>query len=325
MRRGTERPVSSIHSVEELLKVVALVCAAAAAAILLWYLVRRPPLGRVTKVLLLLGLGLLPVIVALTGNIAGYEFTLSRQFCGSCHVMGPYIRDAADPKSQSLAAIHSRNRKFGDQSCYTCHADYDMFGAITTKMTGLKHLYYYVTEYAGTGPDGEGGPPIKLYKRQDLEKGKLTQEAFNQRMNGVCGHLRGDLGREARRVRRRRPLQRPDLHRLPLRDPPHRVVAAAGSEDGGGEEVRHEQVRKLVFISAIATLLALALMAASIIVPTPLLLVLAMSVGQGLGTLSLALYLLAIVLDLQGAGAGDEALEAAGEARGEGSEPPART
>jgi len=179
--------VGSIHSIEELLKLVALVSAVAAAAILVWYLVRRPPLGRLTKVLLLLGLGLLPVIVALTGNIAGYEFTLSRQFCGSCHVMGPYIRDAGDPKSQSLAAIHSRNHKFGDQSCYTCHADYDMFGAVTTKLTGLKHLYYYVTEYAGTGPDGEGGPPIKLYKRQDLEKGKLTQEAFNKRMNGVCG------------------------------------------------------------------------------------------------------------------------------------------
>jgi cytochrome c-type protein NapC len=156
--------VSSIHSIEQLLKLIAVGCAAAAAAIILWYLVRRPPLGRLTKSLLLLGLGLLPVMVALTGNIAGYEYTLSRPFCGSCHVMGPYIRDAEDPKSQSLAAIHSRNHKFGEQSCYMCHADYQMFGAITTKMNGMKHLYYYITEYASTGPDGEGGPTIKLYK-----------------------------------------------------------------------------------------------------------------------------------------------------------------
>jgi hypothetical protein len=76
-------------------------------------------------------------------------------------------------------------------------------------------------------------------------------------------------------------------------------------------------VKKLVFVAAIATLLALALMAASLIAPRPLLLVVAMSVGQGIGTLSLALYLLAIVLDLQGGGAADEALEAAGEARSE--------
>jgi nitrate/TMAO reductase-like tetraheme cytochrome c subunit len=183
---ATVSSMPPVHSIEELLKLVALGCTVVAAAIIVWYLVRRPPLGRVTKVLLLLGLGLLPVLVALTGNIAGYEFTLSRAFCGSCHVMGPYIRDASDPKSQSLAAIHSRNHKFGDQSCYTCHADYEIFGAITTKLTGLKHLYFYITEYAGTGPDGEGGPPIELYKRQDLDKGKISQAAFNQRMNAVC-------------------------------------------------------------------------------------------------------------------------------------------
>ena len=39
-----------------------------------------------------------------------------------------------------------------------------MFGAMTTKVNGLKHLFYYVTEYANTGPDGEGGPTIHLYK-----------------------------------------------------------------------------------------------------------------------------------------------------------------
>jgi hypothetical protein len=64
--------------------------------------------------------------------------------------------------------------------------------------------------------------------------------------------------------------------------------------------MRHAQVRKLVFLSGIATLVALALMVLSIISPKPIYLVLAMSVGQGIGTLSLALYLLAIALDLQG-------------------------
>ena len=160
----------SVHSIEDLLKLVALACAACAAVIILWYLIRQPPLGRLTKVLLLFGLGLFPVLVALAGNIAGYEFTLSRPFCGSCHVMGPYLRDAQDDKSQSLAAIHSRNHKFGEQSCYMCHADYSMFGAITTKMNGMKHLYYYITEYASTGPDGEGGPAIHLYKPWSNDK-----------------------------------------------------------------------------------------------------------------------------------------------------------
>jgi cytochrome c-type protein NapC len=154
----------SIHTTEQLLKVTALVSAVISVLIGIWYLVRRPHLQRVTKALLFLGLGVFPAIVSLTGNIASFEYTLSRPFCGSCHVMGPYLRDAEDPKSNSLAALHSRNHKFGETSCYTCHADYQMFGAMTTKLNGMRHLFQYVTVYANTGPDGEGGPPIHLYK-----------------------------------------------------------------------------------------------------------------------------------------------------------------
>jgi hypothetical protein len=61
-------------------------------------------------------------------------------------------------------------------------------------------------------------------------------------------------------------------------------------------------IRRLVLVSTITTLVALALMVMGIVFPRPLLLVLAMSLGQLFGTLSLALYLLAIVLDLQGVG-----------------------
>ncbi len=154
-----------ITTLEQLLKATALVASVISVVILLWYLARRPPLGRMTKVLLLFGLGIMPLGVALTGNIAGFEYTLNRKFCGSCHVMLPYTMDAEDPNSNSLAAIHSRNKSFGEESCYTCHADYQLFGAMTTKVNGLKHLFYYITEYANTGPYGEGGKPIHMYKQ----------------------------------------------------------------------------------------------------------------------------------------------------------------
>lgn len=153
-----------IDTTQELLKMIALLCAVASLLIMFWYLVRRPHLHRTTKVILLLGLGLLPAIVSLTGNISSFGYTMTRPFCGSCHVMGPYLRDAEDPSSNSLAAIHSRSHKFGGDSCYNCHADYQMFGAVTTKMNGMRHLFHYITEYANTGPDGEGGPTIHLYK-----------------------------------------------------------------------------------------------------------------------------------------------------------------
>ena len=153
-----------LHSIEQLLKLIAVVCAVCSLVVTSWYLVRRPHLNRTTKVLLLVGLGLLPAVVSLTGNIASFEYTMSRPFCGSCHVMGPYLRDAEDPSSTSLAAAHSRNGKFGEHSCYTCHSDYQMFGAVTTKLAGMRHLFSYITEYASTGPDGEGGPPIHMYE-----------------------------------------------------------------------------------------------------------------------------------------------------------------
>ncbi len=153
-----------IHSTEDVLRLAALVSALIAIAILVWYLLTRPALGRSTKIVLLFGLGVMPFAVALAGNIAGFEYTLKREFCGSCHVMLPYTEDAADPTSNSLAAIHSRNSAFGHESCYTCHADYQIFGAMTTKMNGMKHLFMYITEYSNTGPYGEGGPKIHMYK-----------------------------------------------------------------------------------------------------------------------------------------------------------------
>ena len=104
--------------------------------------------------------------VALTGNVAGFEYTLKRR------VLQLVPRDAAvhartrpTRRRTSLAAIHSRNSSFGGESCYTCHADYQIFGAMTTKVNGLKHLYYYVTAVRATpGAYGESGPRIHLYK-----------------------------------------------------------------------------------------------------------------------------------------------------------------
>jgi cytochrome c-type protein NapC len=121
--------------------------AAMAAPILLWFLSRRPPLVRSTKVLLLLGIGVFPIVAAGGGNIAGYEATKTRRFCGSCHVMTPYANDSEDPESTSLAARHARNDAFGHENCYACHADYGMFGTFTTKIGGLRHVYEYTFNF----------------------------------------------------------------------------------------------------------------------------------------------------------------------------------
>lgn len=127
-----------------LLTLFALTSATFAATILLWFLIKRPAFGGGTKLLLLLGLGVFPIATAGTGNVVGYEASKERSFCGSCHVMEPWAEDSDDPHSTTLAARHARNPSFGDQNCYVCHADYGMYGTITTKIGGMGHVYHYV-------------------------------------------------------------------------------------------------------------------------------------------------------------------------------------
>jgi nitrate/TMAO reductase-like tetraheme cytochrome c subunit len=131
----------------EPLSLITLAAAAAAAVILVRYLVLAPRLDLRVKLLLFLGLGVLPAISAGASTVAGMEATTHRSFCGSCHVMSAHFDDATDPSSQSLAARHSRNPFFGDRSCYVCHADYGMYGYVLTKAGGMRHVYLYLTEY----------------------------------------------------------------------------------------------------------------------------------------------------------------------------------
>lgn len=141
---------------------LALGCAALAVLIILWYLIKKPPFSLLTQAWLFAGLGVLPIGAALSGNVAGYEATKSVHFCSSCHVMLAHSGDAADPRSQSLAARHSRNPMFGGESCYTCHADYGIFGSVFTKINGMHHVYEYLSEYHSYTLD-EALPKLELY------------------------------------------------------------------------------------------------------------------------------------------------------------------
>ncbi|HET9990252.1 MAG TPA: NapC/NirT family cytochrome c [Kofleriaceae bacterium] len=146
--------------------------AAAAALVLLWFLLWRPKLTRMTKVVLFFGIGVLPIGTATTGNYAGFEATKARRFCGSCHVMTPYSSDSGDPASMSLAARHARNAMFGEENCYACHADYGMFGTIKTKAGGMRHIYEYVFHY----------------RNKTLEEARATIHIRAPFKNSTCMH-----------------------------------------------------------------------------------------------------------------------------------------
>lgn len=146
------------------LSVVSLLCAGVAAAILIRYLFTRPPLNLVNKLWLFAGLGALPALAATTSTVTGMHATTERRFCGSCHVMSAHYADTNNPKSQSLAARHSRNPFFGGRSCYVCHADYGMYGYAATKSGGLMHVYRYYFEGYSSMSLAEANRTIRLVK-----------------------------------------------------------------------------------------------------------------------------------------------------------------
>ena len=121
--------------------------AAVSVVLLTWYVIKSRPLTRAIKIVLLFGIGVLPLATATTGNVAGYHATKTTHFCSSCHVMTPYGNDSWNRGSTSLAARHARNDAFGHENCYACHADYGMFGTVTTKIGGMRHVYEYLFHY----------------------------------------------------------------------------------------------------------------------------------------------------------------------------------
>jgi cytochrome c-type protein NapC len=176
---------------------IALACAVVAASIMIYYLIKRPPLDAAGKSVMLLGLGVLPIMVAMIGNLEGFAATERQGFCGSCHTMDMWIEDANDPSSKSLAAIHSRTHKFGGSSCYVCHKDYGMFGYAMTKLGGMGHVYKFVSEWMWYDRDEviEKIHIARPFKNQNCMQchsttGKIWNEVADH--NGLLDDLRTD-------------------------------------------------------------------------------------------------------------------------------------
>ena len=102
--------------------------------------------GPVSLGLLIAGIGVFPVISVLFGTVLVFERAERVEFCASCHEpMQPYVDDMTDPESESLAAVHYKNRYIPSNQCYDCHTSYGMFGTAEAKMKGLVDVYKYFT------------------------------------------------------------------------------------------------------------------------------------------------------------------------------------
>lgn len=129
--------------------------------LLIAVLVFRPEITRSHggKIVAFLVLFALPLFCMGMGFSAEMDRSKSTQFCLSCHIMEPYGKSLRVDDPFHLAAAHFQNHRVpADEACYTCHANYAMFGGIKAKFGGLKHIYVY---YLGNPPKPED---IKLYE-----------------------------------------------------------------------------------------------------------------------------------------------------------------
>lgn len=96
---------------------------------------------------LFFGLAVLPVVVIFFSYSQGMSEMETVRACGGCHVMAGHVADLRDPASESLAAVHFKNRYIRENQCYACHSDYGMLGTLAAKMDGVRHVRHFL---AGT-------------------------------------------------------------------------------------------------------------------------------------------------------------------------------
>ena len=96
----------------------------------------------VGRIVLLVGLLALPLLLS-AGNISyGFHKSSSNGFCLSCHEMQRHGKSLFVDNRQALAAVHYQNRLVDREAiCYSCHKDYAMFGDVTAKLNGLRHVW----------------------------------------------------------------------------------------------------------------------------------------------------------------------------------------
>jgi cytochrome c-type protein NapC len=103
------------------------------------------------RVALLVGVVALPLLLSAGTVSYGLRKSTETSFCLSCHEMQQYGTSLFADNRAALSAVHYQNRLIDRGStCYSCHADYAMFGDIKAKLNGLRHVWVH---YFAKPPD----------------------------------------------------------------------------------------------------------------------------------------------------------------------------
>lgn len=166
MELTLEVPLQSASGFGDLGSWVATMLALAVLALVLVgsFLQRGRRVSATGTTMLFMGLTILPIFMMLFGAFATVEQAKSVEFCHSCHTaMNPYVHDMLDRDSTTLAAIHSTERYIPRDPCYTCHADYGVWGEAEAKFRGFAHLYHWLL----ASPTAMGVEQIETYQPYD--------------------------------------------------------------------------------------------------------------------------------------------------------------
>ena len=124
----------------------ALVAAVILVSYALFAVLRGELRGVPGKVIMLVGVVLLPSFSVATGMLLVFIRAESVEFCASCHhVMQAYADDMNDPEGTGIAAVHFVNQYIPGNQCYECHTSYGLFGTVEAKLHGIGEVYRYYT------------------------------------------------------------------------------------------------------------------------------------------------------------------------------------
>jgi len=113
--------------------------------LVIWRSIGRGGVTTASKALLFGAILVLPIVVVFLATAHGLEQSMRTEACGHCHIMKGHLDDLRNPKSDTLAAVHFKNRYITEYQCYTCHSDYGMGGTVRAKIEGLGHTIRNLT------------------------------------------------------------------------------------------------------------------------------------------------------------------------------------
>jgi cytochrome c-type protein NapC len=130
-----------------------LICQIALSIVLAAIFLIRPSLTSAAgwKIVAFIGLCVLPALCIVGGMNTHVQRSEQTRFCISCHVMIPYGQSLYVDSPTPIPAQHFQNHRVpADMACYSCHADYTIYGPLNDKLQGLKRIYI---QYVSTPPN----------------------------------------------------------------------------------------------------------------------------------------------------------------------------